>query len=73
MDLENFYIKLGAQIKLLREKAGLTQEQLAAKAEISLDFLGKIEVNINKPGLRSLIKIAEALNVHPKDLFDFDL
>jgi len=73
MDLENFYIHLGTRIKFLREQAGLTQEQLADKAEISLDFLGKIEVNINKPGLQSLIKISEALNIHPKELFDFDL
>ena len=73
MDTKNFYIQLGTRIKYLREQAGLTQEQLADRAEISLDFLGKIEVNINKPGLRSLIKIAEALNIHPKELFDFDL
>lgn len=72
MDIENFYKKLGTRIKFLREKANLTQEQLADKAQISLDFLGKIEVNINKPGLRSLLKIASALNLKVKDLFDFD-
>lgn len=71
MDLENFYKNLGIHIKQLREKANLTQEELAEKAKISLDFLGKIEVNINKPGLRSLIKIAKALNIEVKDLFDF--
>lgn len=68
---EDFYKKLGARIKYLRETANLTQEQLADKAQISLDFLGKIEVNINEPGLRSLIKIANALNLQVKDLFDF--
>lgn len=72
MDIENFYKKLGTRIKFLREKANLTQEQLADKAQISLDFLGKIEVSINKPGLRSLLKIASALNIKVKDLFDFD-
>ena len=72
MDLENFYKNLGTHIKYLREKANLTQEKLAEKANISLDFMGKIEVNINKPGLRSLLKIAKALDVEIKDLFDFD-
>lgn len=72
MNLENFYKNLGTRIKYLREQVGLTQEQLAVKAEISLDFLGKIEVCINKPGLRSLLKIADALEVKIKDLFDFD-
>ncbi len=71
MDLENFYKNLGLRIKQLRENAGLTQEQLAERAKISLDFLGKIEVSINRPGLRSLLKIAEALKVEVKDLFDF--
>ena len=72
MYLENFYKNLGIQIKKLREQAGLTQEQLAEKSKISLDFLGKIEVNINRPGLKSLIKIANALNIKVKDLFDFE-
>lgn len=72
MDLENFYKKLGTRIKYLRENANLTQEQLADKAQVSLNFLGKIEININKPGLRSLIKIANALNIEVKNLFDFD-
>lgn len=71
MDLENFYKNLGLRIKQLRENAGLTQEQLAERAQISLDFLGKIEVSINRPGLRSLLKITEALKIDVKDLFDF--
>lgn len=71
MDLENFYKNLGLRIKQLREDADLTQEQLAERAKISLDFLGKIEVSINRPGLRSLLKIAEALKIGVKDLFDF--
>lgn len=72
MNLEIFYKNLGKRIKNLRETAGLTQETLAEKAGISLDFLGKIEVSINKPGLRSLLKIANALNIEIKELFDFN-
>jgi transcriptional regulator with XRE-family HTH domain len=55
----------------LRENKGYTQENLADKTGLSLDYIGKIEVNINKPGLKSLIKIANALEVHIKELFDF--
>ena len=65
------YIALGKQIKTLRENAHLTQEKLAEKAGISLDYLGKIEVNINKPGLKTLIKISNALSVPIKAIFDF--
>ena len=72
MDYKEQYKKLGKQIKFLREQKHLTQEKLAECAEISLDYLGKIEVSINRPGLVSLFKIARALDVKIKDLFDFD-
>lgn len=69
MSLENFYIKLAKNIKCLREQAGLTQEQLAEKAGISLDFMGKIEVNIKNPGLKTIFKLALALNISPAEFF----
>ena len=72
MDLSELYEKIALRIKFLRKQQGLTQEKLAERAEISLDYLGKIEVNINRPGLVSLFKIAKALNVKIKDLFDFE-
>ncbi len=66
-----FYQKLGARIKQLREKAGFTQEKLAEKSGISLDYLGKIEVCINKPGLKTILKLANALRVEPYSIFKF--
>ena len=71
MDEELIYKKIGKQIKILRENAHLTQEKLAEKSGISLDYLGKIEVNINKPGLKTIIKISNALNVPIKEIFNF--
>ncbi len=71
MDEKEIYINIGKKIKFYREKFHLTQEKLAEKAGISLDYLGKIEVNINKPGLKTLIKISNALNIPIKNLFDF--
>ena len=72
MSEEKLYKKLGKNIKKLRETHHMTQEQLAEKSELSLDYIGKIEVCINKPGLRSLIKISNALNIPLKELFDFE-
>lgn len=71
MNESEFYKLLGKRIKFLREQAHLTQEKLAEKCGISLDYLGKIEVNINKPGLKTILKLAEALSCEVKDLFDF--
>lgn len=72
MNEDTIYKNLGKRIKHLREKGHLTQERLAEKAEISLDYLGKIEVNINKPGLKTLIKLSNALNIDIKEIFNFD-
>ena len=71
MKEDEFYKKLGKQIKFLRENAHLTQEKLAENSVISIDYLGKIEVYINKPGLKTLLKISNALNLPIKKLFDF--
>lgn len=73
MNEDKIYKLLGKRIKILREEAGLTQEKLAERCGISLDYLGKIEVNINKPGFKTLIKISNALDVPLKSLFDFEL
>lgn len=72
MDEDEFYKKLGIRVKFLREKMHLTQEKLAEKCGISLDYLGKIEVNINKPGLKTLLKLSNALDISMKELVDFD-
>ena len=67
-----FYKNHGRRIKSLREKAGLTQEKLAEESGISLDYMGKIEVCINKPGLATILKLADALNIEPFELLKFD-
>ncbi len=72
MNFDEDYRKLGLRIKYLREQSNLTQEQLAEKAGVSLDYLGKIEVSINKPGLRTIFKLANTLNKPVKELFDFE-
>ena len=44
-----FYVKLGQNIKHRRKELGLTQQELADKMNISLNFMGKIEVAFSKP------------------------
>ena len=61
---------VGAKIKLLRLENNLTQEKLSEKAGISIDFLSLIERGKNAPSFESLEKIASALKVPVKELFD---
>ena len=63
---------LGKKIKFYREKADLTQEQLAEKISINSRSLSLIERGNNFITADTLSSIAEELNVTPKKLFDFD-
>lgn len=63
---------LGKRIKELRIKKRLTQEQLAEMVDMGERNLSKIECGINFISADTLEKISRALEVSPKDLFDFD-
>ena len=69
---ENVYVKLGQNIKKYRKETGLTQQKLADKVDMGINFIGKIEVGFSKPSLDTVIKIAKTLNVKLSDLFNFD-
>ncbi len=68
----DFYQKLGRNIKARRKELGLTQQQLADKMDISLNFMGKIEVAFSKPSLDTLIEFAKNLDTTVSDLTRFD-
>jgi XRE family transcriptional regulator, regulator of sulfur utilization len=60
--------KFGAVVRSLREKRGLTQEELAERAEVSATYIGYIERGDNVPTLIVILQIASALGVRPADL-----
>lgn len=60
---------LGLKIKKLRKKQGLSQDELARKADIPYTTLTKIEIGVIKnPSFDSVSKIAEALGITLDDL-----
>ena len=67
-----FYKKLGKNIKNRRQELGLTQQELADKLNMSLNFVGKIEVAFSKPSLDTLIEIARVLETTVSQLTKFD-
>ncbi|MDD2971071.1 MAG: helix-turn-helix transcriptional regulator [Lachnospiraceae bacterium] len=69
------FIELGLTIAALRKMQGMSQEQLAEKAQISRSHLSSIEApNIVRPfSLEVLYNIADALNISPGDLINFTL
>ena len=56
------YIKVGKKVKSLRNNAGLTQEVMAEKCNISTSYLGHIERGSRKLSLETAVKIADCLN-----------
>lgn len=63
---------LGARIRELRKKRGLTQSKLAEKIGIDPKHLSKIEVGSSYPSLYNLEKISKILNVRLQELFNFE-
>ena len=68
----DFYKLLGKNIKDRRKKLGFTPQQLADKMNISLNFMGKIEVAFSKPSLDTLIELADALETTVSELTKFN-
>ena len=52
---------LALTLKILREKRGLSMEQLAEKAKVSKGIIGQIERNKTRSSVKTLNKLAEAL------------
>lgn len=60
---------IGENIKKLRIKQGLSQDDLARKAELKYSTLAKIEGDfVTKPGVQMIAKIAKVLGVSMEDL-----
>lgn len=65
---EKIYSILGKRIRGERNKLGLSQEKLAFKAKISLNFLGQIERGTKRATLATVAKIAEVLDLTLSEL-----
>ena len=57
-------------LRYYRQKAGMTQEQLAGLAGISTGFLGNMETGQKWPNIDMMIRLAEVLNVRPGEMMD---
>ncbi|PKM97601.1 MAG: hypothetical protein CVU79_07135 [Elusimicrobia bacterium HGW-Elusimicrobia-3] len=63
------HLNIGGRIRFLRKQASLTLSQLAEMADIDGGFINCIENGKKTPSLRTLVKIAMALNVSIADIF----
>ncbi len=59
---------VGAKVRKLREKNGLSQEQLGFKTGLHRNYIGGVERGERNIGVVNIGKLAKALGVRPRDL-----
>lgn len=67
MDLRN---RVGLRIRTLRKAAGLSQDELAARMERSVDAISAMERGKSLPGYETLERLSVALGISIEELFD---
>jgi transcriptional regulator with XRE-family HTH domain len=61
-------VRVGRKIRLLRTEKGWTQQLLADHAQLTREHLSELEGGKKEAGLRTLQRIADALEVTPASL-----
>ena len=62
-------MEIGSKIKRLRVRLGLTQEELAARTELTKGFISQLERDIASPSIATLMDILEALGTNLSEFF----
>jgi transcriptional regulator with XRE-family HTH domain len=55
--------QFGRNVSRLRDQAGLSQDKLAEKADLDRTYLSGIERGVRNPGIKIVIRVAQALGV----------
>lgn len=66
-------LRRGQQIRQARGRSGLTREQLAARAEVSVSTIVRLENLDQLPNAESLARITAALGISLDALFSEDI
>jgi transcriptional regulator with XRE-family HTH domain len=65
-------IVIGRAMRQARHALGLTQEQVAEKLELSVEFCSRIERGVSLPSLKTFVRLAEVLRVDVNVLLGFE-
>lgn len=63
-------MNIGLKLKQLRVFKGLTQEELADRAELSKGFISQLERDLTSPSIATLMDILQCLGTDLKDFFN---
>ena len=63
--------KVGKRIKELRNRLGISQEELAFRSEIHRTYIASLEVGKRNVSIETLEKVVNALEVSMSEFFKF--
>lgn len=73
IDRMKFLELFGNQIQKLRKERDLSLRQLAQLCDIDYSDISKIEKGQRNIQIFTILELTKGLDIHPKDLFDFDI
>jgi transcriptional regulator with XRE-family HTH domain len=65
-------VTFGRRVRQIRERQGLSQEQLADLASVHRTYMSSVERGQRNVGLDNIISLARALGVSPAQFFEQD-
>jgi transcriptional regulator with XRE-family HTH domain len=63
-------VAFGRVLRRLRQRKGLTQENLGFEADLRRTFISVLELGQQQPTLTTILKLAKVLDVKPSKLLD---
>ncbi len=70
---DSFIVLFGKQLEKIRKGNNLSLRQLATRCNIDYSDIGKIEKGKRNIQLSTILELSKGLNIHPKDLLNFDI
>lgn len=66
--MKSLEVRFGNLLRELREKSGLTQEELATDCELDRTYISLLERGLRQPTLKTIFVLAKALNINPSSI-----
>ena len=71
--LQEYLIKFGDNLKSIREAKGISQRSLASSCNVDHSHISKIERGEKNITILTVLELANALEIKPKKLLDFEV
>ena len=67
---DELLFKIGQSVRYLRLKKGISQEELAFRADLNMNSISTLERGLNNVKIKTLYSIAKALGVKVEDILN---